>query len=280
MALVLWITLFSRIGIESRRFLLPFYSYMEILKGNWRFLIENIGNIVLFFPLGVILKCINIGNDKKIFRMGFLLSLCIEIFQLAFGLGTFEVDDLIHNTFGVMIGYWLILKKYGTFHIKLRNGSIVILSTIFFLLIPLGNQVLHQQKMIRWASMNDRKDGKKNLLVLNGKNNEVLDTDVRVKYLNDGSIRITGTSDKLSWCRIGDIVLEPGEYSFTGLFMEDAEKVGLELEKDNTRFAPDVGSVEVVNFTLEETTELKVYVIVYDGCNCDVIARPAIYKER
>lgn len=114
MALVLWITLFSRIGIESRRFLLPFYSYMEILKGNWRFLIENIGNIVLFFPLGVILKCINIGNDKKIFRIDFLLSLYIEIFQLTFGLGTFEVDDLIHNTFGVMIGYWLMteLKVY------------------------------------------------------------------------------------------------------------------------------------------------------------------------
>ena len=42
---------------------------------------------------------------------------------------------------------------------------------------------------------------------------------------------------------------------------------------------PDVGLVDEVEFTLEETTELMVYVSVYDGCDCDVVATPVIYKE-
>lgn len=55
--------------------------------------------------------------------------------------------------------------------------------------------------------------------------------------------------------------------------------VGLELETDNHRFAPDVGPVDEIRFTVYETTELMVYVSVYEGCNCDVVARPVIYKE-
>lgn len=57
------------------------------------------------------------------------------------------------------------------------------------------------------------------------------------------------------------------------------ETVGLELETDNKRFTQDVGPIDEVRFILCETKVLKVYVIVYDGCDCDVIARPAIYKE-
>lgn len=53
----------------------------------------------------------------------------------------------------------------------------------------------------------------------------------------------------------------------------------MELETDNKRFAQDVGPIDEVRFTLYETKELKVYVIVYDGCACDVVARPVIYKE-
>ena len=57
-AAVLWITLFGRFGDGYRSFLLPFHSYVEILKGNRQFLLENIGNVVLFIPLGVALQSI------------------------------------------------------------------------------------------------------------------------------------------------------------------------------------------------------------------------------
>lgn len=59
----------------------------------------------------------------------------------------------------------------------------------------------------------------------------------------------------------------------------DENTVGLELETDSQRFAPDVGLVDEVRFTVFETTEIMVYVSVYEGCDCDVVARSVIYKE-
>lgn len=45
------------------------------------------------------------------------------------------------------------------------------------------------------------------------------------------------------------------------------------------REVDDVGSVDEVRFILSETKRIKVYVIVYDGCDCDVVVRSVIYKE-
>ena len=115
--------------------------------------------------------------------------------------------------------------------------------------------------------------------MLNGKNGFAWNTDVYVEYLNDGSIHIKGSSDKRSWWPIGEISLKPGVYSFSGLSGVDKDTVGLTLETNNQRFMPDVGPVDEVRFALEETTKLMVYVSVYDGCDCDVIATPVIYKE-
>ena len=275
-AAVLWITLFSRIGDGYRRFLLPFHSYVEILKGNWNFLIDNIGNIVLFIPLGVALKWCGMRDVKK---AGFLASLCIEALQLTFALGTFECDDLIHNTLGAIIGAWCV-GKIGE-EIKLNGGMrrVILLSMVLCSAVPFGYKEVRYEKMVRSAAIYDREDGSKNLLVLNGKNGYAWDTDVYVKHLDDGSIHIKGTSDKRSWWPIGELTLEPGTYVFAGLSGVDENTVGLELETNNQMITPDVGPVDEVKFSLEETTKLMVYVSVYDGCDCDVIATPVIYKE-
>lgn len=272
-AAVLWTTLFSRIGDGYRGFLLPFHSYAEILKGEWRPLLENIGNVVLFIPLGVALKWSGVRDMKK---AGFLASLLIEVLQFTFALGTFECDDLIHNTLGAVIGAWCVGKIGREIRLSWR---VVLLSMVLCSMVPFGYQEVRHQKMVRLAAIYDREDGAKNLLVLNGKNGYAWNTDVYVEYLNNGSIQIKGTSDKRSWCPIGEISLEPGVYSFSGLSGVEKNTVGLELETNNQRFTPDVGPVDEVRFTLEETTELMVYVSVYDGCDCDVIATPVIYKE-
>ena len=275
-AAVLWITLFSRIGDGYRRFLLPFHSYVEILKGEWRPLLENIGNIALFIPLGVALQSIGVKDVKK---AGLLASLLIEVLQFTFALGTFECDDLIHNTLGAVIGAWSVGKIGG--EIRLNGGMrrVILLSMVLCSAIPVGYKEVRHQKMVRLAAIYDREDGARNLLVLNGKNGFAWDTDVYVKHLDDGRIRIKGTSDKRSWWPIGELTLEPGVYSFSGLSGVDKDTVGLTLETNNLRFAPDVGPIGEVRFALEETTKLMVYVSVYDGCDCDVIATPVIYKE-
>lgn len=274
-AAVLWITLFSRIGDGYRGFLLPFHSYVEICKGEWRPLLENIGNVVLFIPLGIALKWTGEGDVKK---AGFLASLLIEVLQFTFALGTFECDDLIHNTLGAVIGVWCVEKIGGELRLGSQMRKVILLSMVLCSTVPFGYKEVRHQKMVRLAAIYDREDGTKNLLVLNGKDGYAWDTDVYVKHLDDGSIQIKGTSDKRSWCPIGKISLKPGVYSFSGLSGVDKDTVGLTLETNNQRFAPDVGPVDEVRFTLEETTKLMVYVSVYDGCDCDVVAKPVIYK--
>ena len=275
-AAVLWITLFSRIGDGYRRFLFPFHSYVEILKGEWRPLLENIGNIVLFIPLGVALGAVRKWDVKK---AGFLAFLLIEIIQLMFALGTFECDDLIHNTLGAVIGACCVGKIGGEIKLGSQMRRVILLSMVLCSMVPFGYKEVRHQKMVRVAALYDREDGSENLLVLNGKNGFAWDTDVYVEYLQDGRLHIKGTSDKRSWWRIGELTLEPGVYSFSGLSGVEKNTVGLELETNNQRFTPDVGPVDEVKFTLEETTKLMVYVSVYDGCDCDVIVTPMIYKE-
>lgn len=278
-AAVLWITLFSRLGAETRNFLLPFHSYVEILKGDWKFLLENIGNVVLFIPLGAALSAVNKCDMKRVADVGLLTSLLIEILQFTFALGTFECDDLIHNTLGAVIGAWCVGKIGGEIRLGSQMRTIILLSMVLCSMVPFGYKEVRHQKMVRLAAIYDREDGAKNLLVLNGKNGFAWDTDVYVEYLNDGSIHIKGTSDKRSWWPIGELTLEPGAYSFSGLSGVDKDTVGLELETNNQRFAPDVGPIDEVKFSLEETTKFMVYVSVYDGCDCNVVATPVIYKE-
>ena len=280
-AVVLWITLLSRLGYETRIFLFPFHSYVEILKGNWQSLFENIGNVVMLVPVGIFLKCIGVERCKHTAVVGFAVSLLIEIVQFTFALGTFEFDDLLHNTVGAVYGFYILKRIAPKIRIELsvQRVSVILLSLLVFESIPFLNNELKHQKMIEYAAQYNREDGTKNLLVLYGDNGKAWDTDVRIKYRNDGSIHIKGTSDKRSWWPIGELTVEPGEYSFSGLSGVAVNTVGLELETDNHRFAPDVGPVDEISFTVYETTELMVYVTVYEGCDCDVVARPAIYKE-
>ena len=280
-AVVLWITLLSRLGDETRLFLFPFHSYVEILKGNWQSLFENICNVVMLVPLGILMKCIGVEKNKTAAVVGFAVSLLIETLQYTLELGTFEFDDLLHNTMGAVSGFYILKRIAPEFRIKLsiQTTSIILISMIFCALVPFINNELKHQKMIEYAAPYDRVDGTKNLLILYGDNGKAWDTDVRVKYLDDGSIHIKGTSAKRSWWPIGELTVEPGEYSFSGLSGVAENTVGLELETDNHRFAPDVGPVDEIRFTVSETTELMVYVTVYEGCDCDVVARPVIYKE-
>lgn len=283
-AAVLWITLFSRLGTERRIFLLPFHSYVEICKGEVRPLLENMGNVVLFIPLGVALKWSGVKDAKK---AGFFTSILIETIQFTFALGTFECDDLIHNTLGAVIGAWGAGKIDGDFRIELKAGmrKIVLLSMVLCSVVPFGYKEVRHQKMVRCAALYDRKDGAKNLLILNGKNGFAWETDVYVEYLKDGSIRIAGESNKQSWWSIADITLEPGKYTATGLEDTTDGLLGIELAYYNKNsksyevLCPDIGKNPTVEFQLSETTPIRAYVRVYQGFHAECVATPVIYKE-
>ncbi|MBO6195397.1 MAG: VanZ family protein [Bacilli bacterium] len=85
----------------------------ELKKGNIDYLIISLlGNIVMFIPIGYFIKILWNCNNKKTILLGFLISLFIETSQLFIGRET-DIDDLLLNTFGVIIGIVLykLIKK-------------------------------------------------------------------------------------------------------------------------------------------------------------------------
>ena len=79
-------------------------------QGPWilTLAIRNIGgNFILFFPMGMFLPCLFPKTQK--FRRTLLISfctiLCVELIQLLLRRGIFDVDDLILNISGWLIGF-------------------------------------------------------------------------------------------------------------------------------------------------------------------------------
>ena len=73
--------------------------------------IDNlIGNIIGFVPFGFMLPLLSkrLLSLKIIVVATFCISFSFEIIQLVFMLGSFDVDDLILNTVGGILGYLII----------------------------------------------------------------------------------------------------------------------------------------------------------------------------
>ena len=65
------------------------------------------GNVIGFIPFGFILPIISRRGRRwyNTFMLAFGLSLGIETTQLIFKVGSFDVDDLLLNTIGGILGY-------------------------------------------------------------------------------------------------------------------------------------------------------------------------------
>ena len=104
---------FSIYNISLKRInLIPFkiiYDTMvELESGNFSYLIISLlGNIGIFIPLGILIKIIWKISDMKTILYGFYISLFIETIQLFIGRNT-DIDDLMLNTFGILIGVLLV----------------------------------------------------------------------------------------------------------------------------------------------------------------------------
>lgn len=80
------------------------------------FLVNLFGNVIAFMPFGFCLPTIS-KNDQKLHRIlfwSFGFSLTIEIIQLVYKIGIFDVDDLLLNTIGGLLGYlcFFMIKRW------------------------------------------------------------------------------------------------------------------------------------------------------------------------
>lgn len=106
--LVLCSTVICRTSSVSKRVeLMPFYNYVDIWNGVdfKRTLMEILLNVALFVPMGSLLGGIMPKGFLKVLLSGCLLSIMIELLQLASGRGLCETNDVVHNTIGCMLGY-------------------------------------------------------------------------------------------------------------------------------------------------------------------------------
>ena len=108
------------IMLQMSILLRPFGKINEIdlipfnMPGGLRYIIlYALANVFVFLPIGILIPLIWDGmrNIKRILLAGFLMSLSIEIFQFILKCGVFQTEDLIVNTVGSGLGYW-IYKKY------------------------------------------------------------------------------------------------------------------------------------------------------------------------
>lgn len=113
---------FSILGWDIQEF----SALRQILQGAWNEpaaltlepLIGIVQNLILFMPFGFLLYAVtDQPRTARILLFGFLLSLSIELCQLFFRLGWFEVDDILHNVLGTYLGirlYRRTVKRTST----------------------------------------------------------------------------------------------------------------------------------------------------------------------
>lgn len=97
---------------EIRRYL----TYSEIL--GFRAVFLNLaGNVIGFMPFGALLPILvrSARSSRRVTLLSFEVSALIEVSQLVFQVGCFDVDDMILNTLGGLLGYivfWIGSRWY------------------------------------------------------------------------------------------------------------------------------------------------------------------------
>ena len=106
---------FGRSEGAVRYNMIPFHEIMRYINyrdvvGDQVFALNIFGNILLFIPLGFFIPALFTGNGHYPFGVILIclvFSASVEIIQLYTRLGSCDVDDVILNTVGGMIGYIL-----------------------------------------------------------------------------------------------------------------------------------------------------------------------------
>ncbi len=83
-----------------------FFIYRQQL-GNEAFIVNIFGNVAAFAPFGFMLPLLD-KRYRRLFCSAFLcllFSLCVETLQLFLKVGVFDVDDIMMNTLGGVLGY-------------------------------------------------------------------------------------------------------------------------------------------------------------------------------
>jgi len=92
--------------------LIPFATIAPYLFGRQGWIIAGInlvGNVGLLVPVGLLLPFVaRRVTWRDALLAGIACGLAIELMQVVFDVGRFDIDDVILNALGVMVGYWAL----------------------------------------------------------------------------------------------------------------------------------------------------------------------------
>lgn len=141
-AILIWAALISRDNGGERSLNLTLFSSYRIILRRYNCLDvfkQIIDNILVFVPLGILLPAAysakhEMKNYMFVVFAGFIMSLIIEILQYVFAIGFTEIDDLVNNTWGSMIGCGIYALSG---RVESKKDSVILKSGWFKCLLPL-----------------------------------------------------------------------------------------------------------------------------------------------
>ena len=101
-----------------------YFRYYRTL-GTTLFLINIVGNIAAFMPFGFFLPIISRRSRKwyNTVSFGLVFSLTLETLQLVLRVGSFDVDDMLLNTIGAALGFW-VYKLIQLTRVRMRRRQL------------------------------------------------------------------------------------------------------------------------------------------------------------
>ena len=138
---------------------IPFKTILPYLLGDNGFLIGALnigGNIVFLIPIGFLLPFAFAQIDwKKSLVVAVLSGMSIELTQVLLHIGIFDIDDVILNGFGVMVGYWMYILFQNIMSSTYRRFAILVIS-ILSLVIVISLVAFVKQNEIGFESLQER----------------------------------------------------------------------------------------------------------------------------
>lgn len=114
--------------------IIPFHNTYTYLMGSQHFnlniiLYNTIGNILIFVPLGIFFSFLfsRFRTFSKVMMIGFTITVSIELLQFFLQLGQFDIDDILLNTIGALLGYFVyisISKVWSTLQAAKKKEAI------------------------------------------------------------------------------------------------------------------------------------------------------------
>ena len=116
----------GRVPKDSYQYnLKPFAEINRYLKyadklGYFSVILNLVGNVICFMPFGFVIPVLAVRYRGlgKMLLLSFLASLLVETIQLFSKLGSFDVDDILLNTLGGVLGYLLFRLGNAILHIR------------------------------------------------------------------------------------------------------------------------------------------------------------------